>query len=229
MVRGVQNVRCVIEPVAVAGVGLLLPWHPTKSASDQLEVAANMAGAFNRMGISVGITTAYGHWDVDPRSPSHNLIPTKELAALGITKAYTGHVHLPSTFKRDGVEVEVVGSMQPYAQGEDGGQCAGSVQYRTFCINGLEDLLVDDPQALSNVCVRLQLQPGEQFEGEVPDCLSFDIQRVRPVEEEPAGEVSLDGFDTTAAARAALDEHDIIPEVRDQIDQRWRETFGAEG
>ncbi|WP_204307606.1 hypothetical protein, partial [Enterobacter hormaechei] len=53
--------------------------------------------------------TAYGHWDVDPRSPSHNLIPTKELAALGITKAYTGHVHLPSTFKRDGVEVEVVG------------------------------------------------------------------------------------------------------------------------
>ena len=31
------------------------------------------------------------------------------------------------------------------------------------------------------------------------------------------------------AARAALDEHDIIPEVRDQIDQRWRETFGAEG
>ena len=37
---------------------------------------------------------AFGHWDTDVRSEVFNLIPTGQLAAAGITKAYTGHVHL---------------------------------------------------------------------------------------------------------------------------------------
>lgn len=211
------NVVCVLEPMAVAGVGLLLPWHPFRTAEEQLADGAEA--------ILYGLTTAYGHWDTDPRGSHHNLIPTQALAKIGIERAFTGHVHKPDQFVRDGVDVTVVGSMQPYAQGEDGGQ--GSVRYVTLDLERLHELMEVAPTVLAGSCVRLRLAPGEQWDGEIPDCWSWNVERARPVEadEEPE-DASMEGFDTARAGKAALDEHDIIPEVRAQIEAKWEETFG---
>ena len=214
MMRGVQNAHCVVEPRHF-GTTLLMPWHPTETVVEMLERIGPMVREF-------GLTAVYGHWDTDPRSASHNLIPTRELAALGITTAYTGHVHKPDSFRRDGVDVVVVGSMQAYSQGEDGGQ--GHIRYATLMA---DDPRLYEPGALADTCVRVQLRPGEQWEGEIPVCQSWDMQRLRPEEpvEAPA-DISMEGFDTRRAISGALDEHDIIPDVRSQIDGRCAETFG---
>lgn len=208
-----------VTPVTELTIGpdfILFPWDPVISAAEMVEKAAGFLAASDWKP-----TTAYGHFDVDPRSSGHNLIPTKELAELGITRAVTGHVHKPDTFRRDGVDVVVFGSMQPYAQGEDGGQ--GHIRYDTVT---LDQLAAMAPDALSNSCVRLQLQPGEQAPDVIPDCMSWDVQRMRPVDEEVPADISMEGFDTTAAIKAALDEHEIIPEVRDKVDARLAEVFG---
>lgn len=215
--RAVANVHPVTKPLVGSRIALF-PWHPTMTAA---EMVASVADRFTNGEPKL----AFGHWDIDPRSAHHNLIPTKELAELGITHAYTGHVHLPSTFKRDGVHVEVVGSMQPYAQGEDGGQ-SDHIRYETVTLERLQEILEVAPEALSNACVRLQLAPGEQFDGDVPLCRSWDVQRLRPVDEETPADISMEGFDTRAAFQAALEEHEIIPAVREKIDARWSEAFG---
>lgn len=212
----VPNVKPVTEPL-VSPHFALFPWDPVEPAEAMVEKAA----WFIR---SQGCTTAYGHWDVDPRTSGHNLIPTKALAAAGITRAYTGHVHLPTVFIRDGVLVEVVGSMQPYAQGEDGGQ--GHIRYATLTLAELEAATAGD---LSSWVIRLQLAPGEQFDGEPPNCLSWNVERVKGEDDEAPADISMEGFDTRAAAREALDAHSIIPEVRAQIDERLSEVFGRDG
>lgn len=216
LVRSFQNIRCVTEPMIVPDLGAaLFPWKPDETAVEMVARVA-MGGLYG-----VKLTTAYGHWDVDPRSHPHNLIPTKELAALGFTEAYTGHVHKPDSFTRDGVAVTVVGSMQPYAQGEDGGQ--GPVRYVTLSVEDLDGI-----SDFSDACIRLQLKPGEDYAGPIPPCLSFDIQRLRPVDAEAPADVSMEGFDTMAVTRQALDDHEIIPTVRQQIDGKIAETFGRE-
>lgn len=214
LVEGIPNVVPVISQTTGPHFALF-PWDPVETAEEMVEKAA----WFIR---DQGCTTAYGHWDVDPRSARHNLIPTKALAAAGITRAYTGHVHKPETFTRDGVEVVVVGSMQPYAQGEDGGQ--GHIRYATLTLAEL-----GTAGDLSNTCVRLRLAPGEQFEGEPPACMSWNVERVGGEDREAPADISMEGFDTRAAARDALDAHEIIPEVRAQIDGRLSEVFGRDG
>ena len=209
-----------VQPITTPLVGphfALFPWDPIETAEAMVEKAA----WFIR---EQSCKIAIGHYDVDPRTASHNLIPTKALAAAGITQAYTGHVHLPSLFKRDGVQVEVVGSMQPYAQGEDGGQ--GHIRYATLTLDQLAIAAAGD---LSNYVVRLQLGPGEQFEGEPPACLSWNVERVKDQDEAAPADISMEGFDTRRAARDALDAHDIVPEVRAQIDERLSEVFGRDG
>ncbi len=171
LVEHIPNVVPVTEAL-VSPHFSLFPWDPVEPAEAMVEKAAWLIR-------EQGCTTAYGHWDVDPRTSGHNLIPTKALAAAGITRAYTGHVHLPTVFTRDGVLVEVVGSMQPYAQGEDGGQ--GHIRYATLTLAELEAV---DPASLSNTCVRLRLAPGEQFDGEPPNCLSWNVERVKGEDDE---------------------------------------------
>lgn len=216
--RSVPNVHPVTKPMVGSRIALF-PWHPTITAA---EMVASVSEALCEGEPKI----AFGHWDVDPRSSSHNLIPTWELAMCEVRQAFTGHVHKPDAFRRDGVDVTVVGSMQPYAQGEDGGQC-GHVRYETLTLERLQEVMEVAPEALCNACVRVQLEPGQQWEGEIPLCRSWDIQRLQETEIEAApADVSMEGFDTAAAAREALDAHEIIPEVREQIDTRWTETFG---
>lgn len=103
------------------------------------------------------VEAAFGHWDLHSFGGSdHNLIPTKELAQI-TTKAFSGHIHKPETFVRDGVEVVGTGSMQPYAHGED----AGNNLYVSVTLSELEAALSQSPEAFADKCVRVLLAPGE--------------------------------------------------------------------
>lgn len=174
------------------------PFHPTTPASEL---------------VTKPVDVAFGHWDT--LFGENNMIPTKRLAEVGCKVAYTGHIHLPDQFERDGVEVIQVGSMQPYAHGEDTG-----AMYVTL---GLDELEGKD---LSNKCVRVQLAAGEHLTDEL-DCLQLTVQRVGANDEETE-EVSMGDFNLMALFGQAFEEAGVPDEVRSQILTRFEETRVAE-
>ncbi len=195
-------IRCITEAWGFNGY-VFLPWRPDQTAVEQLEAYGEFTAR-----------AAFGHWDVDTRSAPHNLIPTEQLAALGITKAYTGHDHLPRSFVRDGVEVVVTGSMQPYAHGEDGGQ--GPIRYRTIGLDEIETVRADE-------CVRVRLQSGETI-GEIPDCLQWQVETLA-ADAAHEIEVTMGSFDMGQVYAEAFAGRNILPTVQEKIDAKWRETI----
>ncbi len=175
---------------------LFLGWSPSESAE---EILAEVEGEYH---------TAFGHWDVDERSPSYNMIPTKSLSKLGVKTAYTGHDHRARTFTRDGVDVIVTGSMTGYAHGEGD-------PYITL---SLDELKTTD---VRYKCVRLRLKEGEVLD-EIPDCLSWQV------ENPPKGEVpqvEIGDFNLSSIYEAKLGGRVIVQPVREKVDQKWQETF----
>lgn len=160
-----QNINVVTRPAIGNGI-LLSPWDPLLSAQELLSTTQD------------DIELAFGHWDVDLRSDLFNLIPTATLAARGVKRAFTGHVHLPDQFSRDGVDVTVVGSMQPYAHGED----ADGSWYVTLSLDEAKQR-----EDLINKCVRIDLKPGEVFDLDI-DCLQL---QVRPPEQQEAENIDV--------------------------------------
>ncbi|RUU74637.1 MAG: hypothetical protein EOS05_11830 [Mesorhizobium sp.] len=175
------------------------PFHPTTPAADL---------------VTDPIDVAFGHWDTI--FGDGNLIPTKRLAEVGCAIAYTGHVHLPDEFERDGVTVVQVGSMQPYAQGEDHGE-----MYVTL---PLDELAGKD---LRDKCVRVLLAPGEKSTDVEVDCLQISFKRIG-VDEEETEEVAMGDFNIMALFSQAFEEAGVPDEVRSQILTRYEESRVAE-
>jgi len=174
------------------------PFHPTVPAEELVTDPCDIA---------------FGHWDTI--FGDHNMIPTKKLAEMGCEVAYTGHVHLPDEFERDGVGVIQVGSMQPYAHGED--------HQEMYVTLYLDELAGKD---LRDKCVRLRLNPGERLEEEV-DCLQLTIQRVGSTQEETE-EVSMGDFDLMKLFGQAFEEAGVPAEVQGQILTKFEEKRLAE-
>lgn len=170
------------------------PFHPTKRAEEL---------------VTEPLDVAFGHWDTI--FGDDNLIPTKKLAEMGCEIAYTGHVHLPDQFKRDGVDVIQVGSMQPYAHGEDNGE-----MYVTLTLDEIEG------KDLSDKCVRVNLAPGEVLDQEV-DCLQLTVRR-EGTSAEDDDEVSMGDFDLMSLFTQAFEEADVPPPVRTQLIERFEEA-----
>lgn len=163
---------------------LLCGWSPFKNAADS--VASVLGG--NRQ---IPIAAAFGHWDVIQHGDdTHNMIPLDQLAAHGIKKVFTGHVHKADTFTRQGIEVVVVGSLQPYAHGE---QQPGDPLYQTLTPSEVYAAGLD---SFRNTNLRVLLAPGEEFP-ETVDCLSFTVKRTNALEDEQEGvqEVNVGAFD----------------------------------
>lgn len=204
IVQGKPNVDVVrhTDNFARAKIGgkdvCFFPFHPTTPAEDL---------------VTFDLDVAFGHWDT--LFGDGNMIPTKKLAEMGCKTAYTGHVHLPDEFYRDGVHVVQIGSMQPYAHGEDNGE-----MYVTL---GLDELAGKD---LSDKCVRVLLKPGEKLDVEV-DCLQLTIKR-EGANDEDVEEVSLGDFDLMALFGQAFAEAGVPDEVRGQILTRFEEARIAE-
>lgn len=202
-----DSVICVNETPVVHKDFALIPWHPVKSASELIATSDLPQGLLNY---------AFGHWDVDTRSDAFNLIPTKELAAIGVTTAITGHDHTRRTLNRDGVEVIVTGSMQPYSHGEDPN---GEI----YVTVGLEDLT--EPEKFKDKCVRVVLKAGEIFDLQI-DCLSLQIERqVSDMEEGADIDVSLGDFDLQKVFDEVVAEFGIPESISKQLGERWRIAF----
>ncbi|TPJ51644.1 MULTISPECIES: metallophosphoesterase [unclassified Mesorhizobium] len=174
------------------------PFHPTLPASEL---------------VTDKIDVAFGHWDT--LFGEDNMIPTKRLAEVGCKTAYTGHVHLPDEFERDGVKVVQIGSMQPYAHGEDNGEI-----YVTLPLDELGG------KDLRDKCVRVLLAPGERLDVEV-DCLQLTFQRAGTNAEE-AEEVVMGDFNLMGLFSQAFEEAGVPDEVRSQILTRYEESRVAE-
>lgn len=156
------------------------------------------------------IDVAFGHWDTI--CGHDNMVPTERFAEVGCRTVYTGHVHLPDEFTRDGVKVVQVGSMQPYAHGEDTGE-----MYVTLRPEELEGTDLRDK------CVRVLLNRGEPFDQQV-DCLQLSFKRVGDNEDDAVEEVSMGEFDLMALFSQAFEEAGVPQTVREKLVERFEEA-----
>ena len=165
-------------------VFLLCGWEPFRSAGDGVVAAGSNLWA-------EPVVAAFGHWDVIQHGDdTHNMIPLDQLASHGIKKVFTGHVHKADSFRRQGLEVVVVGSLQPYAHGE---QQPGDPLYQTLTPS---EVYAAGLESFQNTTLRVLLAPGEEFADTV-DCLSFTVKRTSSLEDEQEGvqEVNVGAFD----------------------------------
>jgi DNA repair exonuclease SbcCD nuclease subunit len=197
----IPNIRVVREPIVIDDL-LLVPFDPVTPTAELIA----------ELDPSAKIT--FGHWDVDGLGDSHNLIPTKLLAELGVKRAFTGHVHKPDSFTRDGVDVVVVGSLQPYSHGE------GDM----YVSLSLDEARLIDPAAIRDKCIRIRLQPGEVYDLEL-ECLQLTVQRLG-TEEEPET-VTLGDFEMSALFTQAFDQADVAANLRPTLLARYDELKGS--
>lgn len=200
-----SNITVVYGVVHIPAIkACLFGWQPIEPAAEYVTGALGEG--------ATGVEIVFGHWDTDPRSDPHNLIPTRQLADAGVQRAYTGHVHKPSEFTRDGVEVTVVGSMQPYAHGEQ-------INEDIYVTLTLAELAEHD---VTNKCVRVVLEPGEIIET-VPNCLQFKTLRKEDTSELP--EIEIGSFNLLERFSGVLVEHDVPENIAEKVKAKWNDTF----
>lgn len=206
IVSGVKNLDVVTgKPLHLPNISsVLLPWHPTVTAAEMSQW------------IDGDLTIAFGHWDVDLRSDPFNLVPTLQFSEMGVKRALTGHIHLPTSFKRDGVDVTVVGSMQPYAHGED---ADGSI----YVTHTLDEIEANDPKFYRNRCLRVRLQDGEVWDRDI-DCLQLQFEKVSEKVEEQI-DVSLGDFDLHGIFEDRVKKANLPEVVETELRQRWSAAF----
>jgi DNA repair exonuclease SbcCD nuclease subunit len=196
LVADVPNITIVNDVVTVDGL-VLYPWHPLWDASEKLkDVEGNIL---------------FGHFDVE--FGEHNMVPTK----LHFEKIYTGHDHKARTLKRDETEVVVVGSMQPYAHGEE----PDDSLYVTV---RAED--ITDTSIFKDKCVRII----GKFDGEI-DCLQLTFKQEKTNDDDgPIGTVTLGDFDMDKLFAEAFAEAGVTAARTAQVLEQYhtkRTTDGA--
>lgn len=154
LVKGQENIHVVTNTFLRIGELAFVGFDPVRHAQELLTDGLR------------GVIHIFGHWDVE--FAEHNLIPTARMAELGIMKATTGHVHKPDSFTRDGVEVVVHGSMQPYAHGQE----SNDDLYVTLPLSEA----LTQAESLTDKCVRVLLKPGEVLSEQI-DCLQLTLKR----------------------------------------------------
>ena len=157
---------------------LLFGYNAFKSAAELVDVLPR----------NLNYLAAFGHYDLTSHGSDFNLVPTEVFAELKIETAYTGHIHKRQTIERHGVTVHAVGSMQPYAHGE---QAEGDPLYQTLT---LDEFNARNPEDFLDVNLRILLKGDEVFDQQV-DCLSLVFKHIADDETEPL-DVAYDSFDS---------------------------------
>ena len=202
---GTKNVTLVLDQPRVFRGYAFLPWSPTQTAEEMVQLLPAPGGQ------PASYDAAFGHWDIDSFGKDlPNLLPIQALAGYTGT-VYTGHVHKPQTFIKAGVDVHVVGSMQPLAHGEE----AEPDMYLTMTLEELEANSAD----LTNKCIRIILAPGEvaPLPGDV-GCLQLTVKR-EGVEETDDIEVDFDDFNFGVMLSEALGPTGIAEKVMARYEQ----------
>ena len=151
----------------------------------------------NQLTVNCNYLAAFGHYDLTSHGSDFNLVPTEVFAALKIPTVYTGHIHRAQTIERHGVTVHAVGSMQPYAHGE---QAEGDLLYQTLT---LDEFNARNPEDFLDVNLRILLKGDEVFDTQL-DCLSLVFKHIADAEAEPL-EVAYDSFNSDNILTECLD------------------------
>ena len=180
-------VKGIYEIQLENGYLVLFGYDAFKSAA---ELAAQLTEGLNYL-------TAFGHYDLTSHGSDFNLVPTEVFANLKIPTVYTGHIHRAQTIERHGVTVHAVGSMQPYAHGE---QAEGDPLYQTLT---LDEFNARNPEDFLDVNLRILLKGDEVFDTQL-DCLSLVFKHIAEDEAEPL-EVAYDSFNSDNILTECLD------------------------
>ena len=192
LVSGYRNIVVVKGTPRVLGNYGFVPYSPFRPTTELVRDLPD------------GLTAVFGHWDIQDWG-GDNVIPTKLLKKKKIPLAISGHDHLAREEKRDGVQIIVTGSMQPYTHAEDD---TGD-WYQTHTLETI-------PGDCTNLNIRVLLTEGEILPEDL-DCLSLIGKRV--VEGEQDLEVDTTEFDTFDI-HTALSEA-VHPEVRALIMEKF--------
>lgn len=181
-------------------------YHPFVSAKAMAEALPSLSG----------ISIAYGHWDITAHGEdTHNLIPIETLKEKGITSVYTGHIHKHQKLQMSGINVTVVGSMQPYAHGEES---ADDPLYQTFYADEAKGMLEEDAAIFHMTNLRVLLRADDVWDVDRVDCLSLVFKRIegdRSVEDIAVG---YDDFSSEAIFNKNLME--VSEDLRQHITAR---------
>lgn len=146
---------------------IALPYSSLRTASEMAE----MLPQGNAKEVAYYVL---GHWDCTAHGEdTHNVVPIDVFAQKGVTQVYSGHLHKPATYKAQGLRIEFIGSLQPYAHGE---QMDDEVLYQTLLKDEVEELLAENTEAFADVNLRVILSAGEAWTEAVPNCLSFQTK-----------------------------------------------------
>lgn len=203
----------------------LFGWQPFVSAA---EAVSKVAEGWNldNLDPQSEISVAFGHWDITQHGEdTHNLIPLEQLAGLGVKTVYTGHIHKADNFTRNGIEVTVVGSMQPYAHGEEP---EGSALYMTMTPDDADICLDSNSEAFCSTNVRILLADGEEYTREF-NCLSRTFKRtlsgVAKVDEEGNPVAAYDTFDLRTMISTTLTEFGVSEALQSRINTTLTEKM----
>jgi DNA repair exonuclease SbcCD nuclease subunit len=206
LLDGTDNVMVLKEPFYSEDGLAFIPWDPLLTSA---ELVAE---------IPEGTHTVFGHWDTRSYGGSEdNMIPFEALKAKGVKTIYTGHIHKPEVYTAHDMEVNVVGSMQPYAHGEEvNDDLYITVDLETAKLGGLE-----------SKCVRVDLKPGDTIDFGI-DCLQLTTRRLDEKGEPENIEVTLGDFDFMAMFDETLDTLKASDEVKDKIREKYTELRGQQ-
>lgn len=215
MVEHVPNIKVLKDPHIIAVNGKMygfIPWSPFKSSTQLAsEFVKEYYGA-------TYFDEIYGHWETESfGGTDENLVPTKLLKPI-TDVIYTGHIHTPTKFVRDGVEVIAIGSMQPYSHAED-------PEGRFYITLTVAEINTFPSDYFTHKHVRVIL--GDDEEMPVVDCLSLTMKR-KPKEEVERIEVEFDEFDMTKLFQASLTEFQVGTGVQEKVLAKFKEMRHVE-
>jgi DNA repair exonuclease SbcCD nuclease subunit len=200
LVKGCHNVITVRSPLVWEHCGFV-PWDPFATAEEQ--VAALGDGPFDEV---------FGHWDLESfGGDTHNLMPREALKKI-TTRVSTGHIHKRHMIQDGALSIEVVGSMLPYAHGEDADDEASP----TYVTLNLDELSKLDMASLKDKCVRVLLRPGES----IPDDLDARQILKRPytdITEQEVAKVEIEAFDFKALFIEEMNKQNVSGHVQTKI------------
>lgn len=199
LVSDVRNIIVVSDVVLIDGY-LFVGYDPVTPLADRITEDHR------------GAKAAFFHAETEGYGKEFNVIPFEKLAELDIRQVFNGHEHKPARFAKHGVDVTVVGSLMPYAHGEE----IDDTLYVTLTLSELETA-----EDLSNKCVRILLEPGESLDREI-DCLQLTIKR-RAEADAAIGEVTLGEFDIDGLFKQAFAEANVSEALTDTMLQRFHE------
>lgn len=225
LLHGSPNVHVLKRPevITMKSTGQMfgfIPWSPFRSSTELAYDLIEYARPLMKTKGIEKLDTVYGHWDVDSFGGSDfNLVPTAMLKNI-TDKIVTGHVHTPTAFVRDGIEVTVTGSMQPYSHGED----PVGLYYKTIPFETYQNYGPTELAWCRNLNLRILVKEGEN--PEPCDCLSFRTKKVTEkaeADEAPDLDVQIEDFNMDNLFRETLNGREVKASVQEQILSKWTE------